>query len=345
MVSIKTRVPKSSLHTCGGKEIEKESHPTERKRRALWPKLDLFFWLDFGVFSGLFHPPRNYSRKEEKNFHCLRRIILITKKKKNARKRRKGGVSAVRFKHQCTDRRTILLFFFFFFTTQQNFSGPQRKLYLPSGLLTTADIPSYLDGKLAGDYGFDPLGLGADGAIKQYRVAEVIHARWAMLAVPGIVIPEALNVAGGDWRETGKVFLEGSTGRFGPAELWLGIAVAPLIVLMGGAEKFRSDPASAPSGFVPFKGSFTGSDFAKLDPINPGGPLDFYNVAATPQDLEILKVKEIKNGRLAMIAMLGVFVQGATTGEGPAANWGKHVADPFGYNFVTLNAVDRTPVL
>ncbi|CAL6296123.1 unnamed protein product [Bathycoccus prasinos] len=223
--------------------------------------------------------------------------------------------------------------------------GPQRKLYLPSGLLTTADIPSYLDGKLAGDYGFDPLGLGADGAIKQYRVAEVIHARWAMLAVPGIVIPEALNVAGGDWRETGKVFLEGSTGRFGPAELWLGIAVAPLIVLMGGAEKFRSDPASAPSGFVPFKGSFTGSDFAKLDPINPGGPLDFYNVAATPQDLEILKVKEIKNGRLAMIAMLGVFVQGATTGEGPAANWGKHVADPFGYNFVTLNAVDRTPVL
>ena len=321
--------------------------PTPQKGNvAPFGRNSIFFLVGFWCrFSGLFHPPQNYSRKEEKNFHCLRRIILITKKKKNARKRRKGGVSAVRFKHQCTDGRTILLFFFFFFTTQQNFSGPQRKLYLPSGLLTTADIPSYLDGKLAGDYGFDPLGLGADGAIKQYRVAEVIHARWAMLAVPGIVIPEALNVAGGDWRETGKVFLEGSTGRFGPAELWLGIAVAPLIVLMGGAEKFRSDPASAPSGFVPFKGSFTGSDFAKLDPINPGGPLDFYNVAATPQDLEILKVKEIKNGRLAMIAMLGVFVQGATTGEGPAANWGKHVADPFGYNFVTLNAVDRTPVL
>ena len=123
--------------------------------------------------------------------------------------------------------------------------------------MTTADIPSYLDGKLAGDYGFDPLGLGADGAIKQYRVAEVIHARWAMLAVPGIVIPEALNVAGGDWRETGKVFLEGSTGRFGPAELWLGIAVAPLIVLMGGAEKFRSDPASAPSGARLLWGSVT----------------------------------------------------------------------------------------
>jgi len=218
-------------------------------------------------------------------------------------------------------------------------------LYLPSGLLTTKDIPSYLDGKLAGDYGFDPLGLGADGAISQYRVAEVIHARWAMLAVPGVVIPEALNVAGGDWRETGKVFLDGETGRVGPAVLWLGVAAAAQVVLVGGAEKFRTDPASAPDGFVPFKGNFRSKDFAKLDPINPGGPLDFYNVAANPQDLEILKVKEIKNGRLAMISMLGVFIQGLATDEGPAANWGKHVADPFGYNFVTLNAVDRTPVL
>ena len=154
----------------------------------------------------------------------------------------------------------------------------------------------------------------------------------------------ALSVAGGDWRELDAGVFGGSTGRFGPAELWLSVA-SVAHCLDGRRGKFRSDPASAPSGFVPFKGNFTSKDFAKLDPINPGGPLDFYNVAATPQDLEILKVKEIKNGRLAMIAMLGVFVQGATTGEGPAANWGKHVADPFGYNFVTLNAVDRTPVL
>jgi light-harvesting complex I chlorophyll a/b binding protein 5 len=27
--------------------------------------------------------------------------------------------------------------------------------------------PSYLDGKLAGDYGFDPLGLGADPKMMQ----------------------------------------------------------------------------------------------------------------------------------------------------------------------------------
>ena len=224
-------------------------------------------------------------------------------------------------------------------------SGPNRRLYLPAGLLDpNADVPSYLDGTLAGDYGFDPLGLGKDGNIEKYRVAEVIHARWAMLAIPGIVIPEALGIPGGVWTETGKVFLDGEAGRpeiLGNPYLFTAIEVA----LMAGVEGFRSGKIDAPEGFAPSYGKFSGSDFSGLDPINPGGPLDFLNVAATPEDLAVLKVKEIKNGRLAMIAMLGVFVQGAVTNEGPAANWGKHVADPFGYNFVTLSAVDRTPVL
>mmetsp|Transcript_1286 Transcript_1286/g.2819 ORF Transcript_1286/g.2819 Transcript_1286/m.2819 type:complete len:313 (-) Transcript_1286:117-1055(-) len=222
--------------------------------------------------------------------------------------------------------------------------GPNRKLYLPSGLLSTADIPSYLDGTLAGDYGFDPLGLGADGKINQYRVAEVIHARWAMLAIPGFVIPEALGLPGGVWTETGKVFLDGETGR--PEFLeFVPLFAAIQIALMAGVEKFRSEGAG-PAGFVPFKGKFDESAFNGLDPINPGGPLDFFNVAATPQDLAELKVKEIKNGRLAMIAALGCFLQAPVTHEGPAANWGKHVANPFVYNFVTIaSGADRTPVL
>lgn len=48
--------------------------------------------------------------------------------------------------------------------------------------------PAYLDQSLAGDYGWDPLGFGADPtALKWYRQAEIVHARWAMLGVAGIL--------------------------------------------------------------------------------------------------------------------------------------------------------------
>ena len=42
----------------------------------------------------------------------------------------------------------------------------------------------------------------------------------------------------------------------------------------------------------------------------------------------------------------GFSVQSYVTGEGPYANWSKHVADPFGYNLLTvLGAEERTPTL
>ena len=46
--------------------------------------------------------------------------------------------------------------------------------------------PAHLKGELPGDFGFDPLGLGADpAALKWHREAELVHCRWAMLAVAG----------------------------------------------------------------------------------------------------------------------------------------------------------------
>ena len=57
-------------------------------------------------------------------------------------------------------------------------------------------------------------------------------------------------------------------------------------------------------------------------------------------------MKEIKNGRLAMFAFLGVAVQAAVTGEGAYAAWKSHVSDPFGSNITTLiGAGERMPTL
>eukprot|EP01023_Acetabularia_acetabulum_P045025 TRINITY_DN4553_c0_g1_i1.p1 TRINITY_DN4553_c0_g1~~TRINITY_DN4553_c0_g1_i1.p1 ORF type:complete len:278 (-),score=89.44 TRINITY_DN4553_c0_g1_i1:208-1041(-) len=236
--------------------------------------------------------------------------------------------------------------------------GPTRVLFLPSGLLDRSDVPSYLTGDLAGDYGYDPLGLGKDPQqVQKYRAFELIHARWAMLAAAGMIIPEGLAANGADikgatWFETGAEMLGGGTLNYfavpwavigNPLPLFLVVAIEA--GLMGAAENYRRT-GTGPAGYSPGIGKFDSSVFDGLDSLYPGGPFDPLGLADDPEVFQELKVKEIKNGRLAMVSVLGFAVQAAVTGEGPYANWSKHVADPFGYNLLTIvGNEDRVPTL
>lgn len=57
-----------------------------------------------------------------------------------------------------------------------------------------------------------------------------------------------------------------------------------------------------------------------------------FDPAGLVKDNDRNKVSEIKNGRLAMLAFIGICFQALVTREGPIEGLMNHIADPLGHN-------------
>ena len=62
---------------------------------------------------------------------------------------------------------------------------------------------------------------------------------------------------------------------------------------------------------------------------------DPMGMAKDSKRLDDLKLRELKNGRLAMFAFAGFIFQYIATGKGPYQNYIDHVAAPWQVNFAT----------
>jgi len=183
-----------------------------------------------------------------------------------------------------------------------------------SASLPFMNRPALLDGSMAGDVGFDPLGLSdIDGVgvdLYWLREAEIKHARVAMMAVAGTLQVELFGPAPGCEMCTAKNQMD-AFWQFWNAHPQY---IAASLIFITFSEAFSGIAATS------------GRESGEREPGDFGlDPLGFMKGSAA--SVERLKAQEIANGRLAMWAAAGIIVQGMTTDNSATGNLMQSLVD------------------
>merc|ERR1711920_1014492 len=166
---------------------------------------------------------------------------------------------------------------------------------------------------------------------KWYQQAELQHARWAMLAALGILV-QSIYKPKVSFMEAGKISAEGSYAPYGTL-------LVIQIILMGWAEGRRWQDILKPGSTSEPSGNFLGFESALGGNEDLGYPGGAFDPAGLSKDsvakLNELKLKEIKNGRLAMLAYVGFSCVSVSTGKGPIEALQFHLTNPWTNNVMS----------
>jgi len=183
--------------------------------------------------------------------------------------------------------------------------------------LPLTKAPYTLDGSLVGDVGFDPFGFSTiktgsqflgdafEDNLKWYREAELMHGRIAMMAALGFVFPGLIGtLPGNEWTGVDAYSYTNPLEALYKAP---GLAIQQIFCFMAVMEFFRIKRIQEKGA------SYEAGDFGWGQGEDRWNP---YKFNYTPEEYKEKQLQELKNGRLAMMGVLGLYLQANASGVG-----------------------------
>eukprot|EP00187_Rhodella_violacea_P020429 CAMPEP_0184719118 /NCGR_PEP_ID=MMETSP0314-20130426/8123_1 /TAXON_ID=38298 /ORGANISM="Rhodella maculata, Strain CCMP 736" /LENGTH=209 /DNA_ID=CAMNT_0027182965 /DNA_START=79 /DNA_END=708 /DNA_ORIENTATION=- len=165
--------------------------------------------------------------------------------------------------------------------------APTVTMMAKSKAIPMLEAPKALDGSMVGDVGFDPLGFSNMFPIEWLREAEIKHARVCMLAALGIIVSEVYRFP----------FYSGAPK--------LATEAHDYFVKFGSLNQVLTF-----AGFFEVIGFMAIVQTMKGSGRRPGDfGFDPLKMASTEEKFKKMQLSELKNGRLAMIAVGGMIHQ------------------------------------
>jgi light-harvesting complex I chlorophyll a/b binding protein 4 len=158
-------------------------------------------------------------------------------------------------------------------------------LKMQSEAVPFLEKPANLSPDMAGYAGFDPCGFSNSYDVKWLQESEIKHGRVAMLGVVGLLVPDAFHL---------PQFTPGVTA-YESVYAVPALGLVQILAFCGWLE-YKMHGGNMGAGNM-FDGGRQPGDFS-WDPMGMG-----------KKDLDTLKLKEVKNGRLAMLAFGGILHQ------------------------------------